>query len=309
VSRTRTLSLVLAALLSSASASGGLFEDLYTGLNVYGTPTGFAGGGRVNGNRMGRVRIVPNRLGRGYRLEIDRSFGNDGFGRPEVFDLGNYELQLVGSTQATFGYTSRGILTGNADIFANNLQYALRAKNGIQDIEVRGQLDVDSQLEVNALGFYTLQLDVNHTGSRLTADGVVVDGDIDTDWDVGPISIKGNVFYDAALTLLSSFGFDTEQAAGLFDGSPVSLVTRELTDLFDTHPLVAGDFASIDTGGGEISDAAALAARDFVTGIAQQGTRVDLVGPPAPPPGFVPEPSVLVLVTAGSLLALRRHRH
>ncbi len=309
MSRVRFVSLLLGTTLLSVTAWGGIFEDLYTGLNLYGTPTGFSGGAQTNGGRLGRVRVVPNRLGRGYRVEVDRTFGNDAFGRPEVYDLGNYELQLSGSTQATFGYTSRGILTGNADILANNLQYTLRGKNGVQDIEVQGRLDVSSQVEVNALGFYTLHMEVNNTNSRLTANGVAVGGDVDTDWDIGPINIRGNVFYDTALTLLSSFGFDTSQAAGLFGGSPVNLISNQLTDLFKTHPLVAGDFATIDTGGGQISDAAAQAARDFVTGLTRGSTAdSDQIGPPAPSPGFVPEPSVLVLLSLGSLLVLRR-RH
>lgn len=225
----RTSLLATVALLCSTPAMAGLFEDIYRGLGVYTTPIGSP---RNSGNRYGRLRVVPNELGQGYRVEVDRGFGTDGYGRPEVYDLGNYELQLSGSTEATFAYTRRGILTGSADIFANNLNYALRAKTGAQDIALSGQLNLSQQLEVNQLGFYTLRLEINNTSSSLAADGEVALGNVDTDFDVGPVSLRGNLFFDGALALLTALGVDTTQLESVFPMSPIDRIDDAIRDAF-----------------------------------------------------------------------------
>jgi hypothetical protein len=301
--------LVAAAALLTTPASAGLFEDLYQGLDILATPTGFpvsvgSAGGLVNGNRFGRLRIVPNELGDGYRLELDRTFGADTRGRPEVFDLGNFELELSGPTQATLGFTRRGILTGNADVFANNLGYSLRGKSGGQDIELTGRLRVNNQLEVNQLGFYTLTLEVNNTDSALIADGVLVEGDRDTDFDVGPISIRGNIFYDVAAAVLTTFGVNTNDMESIFPASPIDRINDEIEAYLSRETEVLGDLIRADLGTGELSAAAALEARDFVGGLIRTADDAGALGTGGDS-ARVPEPASLLLLALG-VVALRR---
>lgn len=305
MSRMRTGLLIAAALLCTTPASGGLFEDVFQGLDLYSTPTGTSGGGRANGARFGRLRIVPNQFGQGHRLELDRTFGNDSFGRPELYDLGAFELQLSGATQATFGYTSNGFLIGNGDIRANNLSYTLRNKTGAQDVELRGSINADGQMEINQFGFYTLNLDVSNTGSLFDADGLAVDGDVDADWNIGPISIEGNIFFDATVAIMTSLGLDTSVFEGVFPGSPIDRINAMIVDRMGFDTQVAGEFLGVDTGGMTISEAAANEARDFVNDFALVAANPADFGPP-PADGAVPEPASLTLLGMIALASLRR---
>lgn len=296
----RTGLLVTTMLLCSVPALGGLFEDLYRGLEIYTTPAGSR-----TGARNGRLVIRPNEFGEGYRLEVDRSFGADNTGRPEVFDFGNYELQLSGSTQATFAFTSEGILTGNADIFANNLNYALRAKSGGQDIALAGTLNVSQQLEVNRLGFYTLQLQISNTNSNLVGDGSLALGTLDADFDVGPISLRGNVFFDAALALLTVVGVDTDQLEGVFPMSPIDRVNDEIEAALGRQSEVLGEIiaADLENSGlefGEVLDAAEFAAE------LDPALDLPLADGSDPSGGLIPEPASVLLIGLLGLIGLQR---
>lgn len=233
-----------------APAFGGLYDNIYRGLDVFATPSGefttTGDGSRINGGRLGRLRLEHNRLGRGYELQLDRTFGPDGRGRPEVLDLGPYELELSGQTQTTLGYTRggftqrRGFYIGNADFNANNLQYALRAKSGLQDAELTGVLNVTGSTEVNMLGFYTLKLDASNTNSQLTLDGSIVQNQDDTDFDIGPITVRGNIFADAAAGLARSAGADTSGLDDALQASPINQITDALVEQFRKQTLAAG---------------------------------------------------------------------
>ncbi len=298
---------VLAAALCTSSALGSFYEDLYSGLGYFATPSGspispVPGGGRANGSRFGRLRIVPNDFGEGYRLELDRTFGGDTRGRPEVFDIGNLELELSGPMAATIQYTGRGIQTVNADIFANNLNYSLRDKFGFQDFEVRGTLSVDHQLEVSRLGFYYLDLEVNNVNAALISDGLIVDGPADADFDIGPISIRGNIFVDAAAAALTAFGVDASALENLFPESPIDRINDEIAAYFNQN-LVLADAFTTDLADGTLSADSATAARDFLGGLV---ATVDEAATRDSPPFGVPESSTLLLIGVLALIGLRR---
>lgn len=301
--RLRTGLLIAAILLCSAPALGGFYEDLYRGLGYFATPTGSpvrtaAGGGQSNGNRYGRLRIVPNEFGEGHRLELDRTFGADARGRPEVFDIGMLELQLNGATASTIQYTGRGVQTLNVDMFANNVGYILTDKTGAQDFELTGSLSINHQLEINRLGFYYLDLEINNTNATLKADGLVVDGPTDADFDVGPISIRGNVFVDAACAALTALGLDTSELEGLFPASPIDRINDEIEAFIGQQRLVLGEALADGTLGTE----SALTSQEFPREL------VGTVNDPATygPPLNVPESTTLLLIGTLTLIGLRR---
>jgi hypothetical protein len=302
MNRTRFAAALAVGALAMAELRAGLFEDIYRGLDVLATPSGFPvfpspDGGFGNGQRQGRLRIVPDRAGRGYTLEFDRTFGVDTRGRPEVLDLGAYELELNGSMQATAGYTSRGYLVGNYDFAANNLNYRLTDKTGLQDYELTGTLNVVQSMEVNAFGFYTLQMQVSNANSTLTQDGVIIRDTEDVSFDVGPINVEGNIYFDALVTVLGAIGVDTTELAALSPKSPVDRIAEELQAQFENAARVAG--VSVTAQGDTV----------VLNDATRQRPQI-LVGPQPLPSAddsavagavsFVPEPGTLLLLGIGA---------
>jgi len=308
VTRLRISLLVLAMAVCSAPAPGGFYEDLYQGLGFLATPsgspiTGVAGGGMANGNRFGRLRIVPNEFGQGYRLEFDRTFGVDGRGRSETFDIGALELTLSGATSSTISYTGRGVQTLNVNVFANNLGYNLTDRTGLQDFELTGTLSAVERLEIDRLGFYTLDLEINNTNATLSADGVIADGPTDTDFDVGPITIHGNIFVDAAAAALNAFGVDASGLEELFPASPIERINDEVNAYLDQYRMVLSETLAVDLADGTLSPESAVAAQAFLDGLIDT---VDEAAMHESLPLGVPAPATLLLIGARALIRLRR---
>lgn len=234
------LALLVAGALSAA-AHADFWENIYTALDYAATPSGYpvfasGDGGRVNGARSGRVRIVPNGVvGNGYRLEFDRTFGVDSRGRGETFRFGSEsELRLQGSIQMTAGYTSsllsdkdswRG---GELNLQMSNLSYGVRTKLGAQDVELTGTLNMANTIEVNPLGFYNARINVSNANSQVLLDGVLVRDADPTNFDIGPIDISGNIYVDAIGVFLGALGVDTSALEDLFPRSPLDRINDEI---------------------------------------------------------------------------------
>ncbi len=227
------LAVAAGVLVAASPAFGGLFENIFFGLQVAATPSGSpviraSSGLRVNGQRTGRVRLVPNVPGQGFRLEFDRGFGNDALGRPEVLDLGPLELQLQGQTTATVDVTRRFIPTLTSNVQFNNLSYSLRAKSGLEDVELQGTLNLTQNFEINPLGFYRLQLDIRNSNGISRLSGVLDQSNIeqvqDTNFEIGPISVRGNIYVDGILALLNALGVDVSGAEQAFPLSPIDRI-------------------------------------------------------------------------------------
>lgn len=311
MNRSRTIGVVVVLALAAVPVGAdGLFRDIFHGLDLAVTPSGspvttLANGLRVNGARTGRVRVVPNRLGDGYRLELDRTFGADDTGRPEIFDAGPYELQLDGSIQSTLGFTRRNFFgndhthnsffIGSGNIGIANLNYELRETSGAQDITLRGTLNASGRIEVNQLGFYTLSLNVSNTNSELEMDGVVVGGDTDTDYDIGPINVKGNVFFDVVVASLAALGVDTSALEKVFPNSPIDAITRNIRDSLAGQMGVLGEDAAAKS-----LATASLLPGDGVGPVPSFGhlLAVDPLATAQGPAG-VPEPASIALVLLG----------
>jgi len=307
-------SLIAGLLLAVSPAAADLYADLFRGLDLLATPSGsplISGpdGMRNNGNRQGRLRIVPDRVGSGYTLEFNRRFGADSTGRPEILDLGALELQLDGTLSGTLAYTRRGGLIGNADVFANNLFYAARLKTGAQDIQLLGTLNYAQQWEFNQLGFYTVFANFTNTDSQVVIDGVLVNADdLDTNFDLGPISVRGNIFYDVVVALLASFGVDTTPLEGVFPKSPIDRITDAIQEQLDgqTAGIVAGLSLSADGLVGPPAPFSGAAADPFLAAHLDTGIGADSPGDGSTP--GIPEPATLVLMALGTAVALAHRR-
>jgi hypothetical protein len=306
--------LIVVAMLTVPLAQAGLYEDLFQGLDLLATPSGSpiigtADGTRVNGNRSGRLRIVPDRVGRGHTLEFDRTFGADSRGRPEILDLGLIQLQLNGATSVTLGYTGRGFFIGNADIFANNLGYAWRLKSGLQNVEGTGTVNLQQQIEVNQFGFYNALIRLSNSDSQIRIDGVLVTADdLDTSFDVGPINISGNVFFDAALALMTSFGLDTTALEGIFPKSPIDRINDAIQE--QLYQQTGGVVAGVSALAGELTDSSSYVVTIDGNDLLGAGYGI---GPAVQSPGdgspaHLPEPGTLLLVGLGAAVTLMRRR-
>ncbi len=304
---------VLVGLVGADLALGGVWEDIYRGIQLAATPSGYplnatGDGTRVNGARSGRVRIVPRGFGRGYQLEVDRTFGVDARGRAETFHFaGLGEMTLSGTTQMTLGYSGRSFRNVQADVNINNLNYDIRSQLGAQDAELLGTFSMGGNLELNPLGFYNLSLTMRNANSQFLLDGVLVKDSQPTNFDVGPINIQGNIFVDGALALLTALGFDTTALEANFPQSPIDRINDAIRASLQANTRVAGTTA-------DNPDVAALlmqavvqrdgsAANDLLTALASTATPGDpATAAQAVPGAIVPEPGTLLLVALGGAL-------
>lgn len=305
--------LLTAVVAASPSLADGLWNDLYRGLDFLATPSGSpilstADGTRINGQRSGRLRFVPDVPGNGYTLEFDRSFGNDSRGRPEILNLGALELQLSGAMQTTAGFTSRGFLIGNLNSNINNLNYTLRSKTGAQDAVLTGVLNGASIVEINQFGFYTINMTLTNANSQLTLDGVVANVGDSTDFDLGPIAIEGNLFFDGFVALLSSFGVDTSELQRLTPDSPIDRIAEAIESQVQQNALVAGvafdnDAFTLGTTSDGLPSALAL---PTAGGFDSAGEPLEAAA--SGESAVVPEPSALVLIATGLGVWIGRRR-
>lgn len=312
--RNMFLSLTAVCLFGATQVTAGVFQNIFRVLDIAATPSGApvlttGDGTRINGLRSGRLRILPDQLGDGYSLEFDRNFGPDSQGRPETFDLGPLDLTLSGQTQMTAGFTSRGFLIGNLNMNANNLNYTLRGRSGAQNSTLSGTLNVANQVEINQFGFYTLSMNVSNTVSQLTVDGVVTDLEqIETNFDVGPIFVEGNIFADMLAGIIAGVGGDTSLLAELFPRSSIPDLTASIQDAFLKDDVVSGlllsdaDFEFVSSGTAVLG--AAFPAQDAGFGA------IGSIGAELPSgitqPQLLPEPATFALLLMGAALYARR---
>lgn len=294
--------------LGLASAAAGIYSDIYSGLEILATPSGYpllqsSDGTYFNGNRSGRLRIMPSGLGGGYELQFDRTFGSDSSGRTEVMRLmGIGEVALQGATQFTAGYNGEKFRTVYGSFAASSLNYDMRTKLGVQDAEVYGALNISGSFEVNPLGFYTVNFNASNSNSALELDGVLVRDTDDMDFDVGPVTLKGNIYIDGLAAVLNTFGVDTSGLEALFPSSTIGTLSS----------TVAGETLTSDTTTSDDMAALLLQAVLGQDGTAAEQYLTSVMSTPATEssstttPISVPEPGTLVLLALGFGVVSRR---
>jgi hypothetical protein len=312
---------VACVIASTVAAPADQWQEVFRGLQLFATPSGFplfstGDGTRVNGARSGRLRIMPRGFGRGYQLELDRTFGVDTQGRPEEFHFGGgATLTLSGAVEATAGFSGKEFRVVDGDITINNLNYVLNTNLGVQDAELRGNFSLVGFIIVNPLGFYETRWSVANVNSQLSLDGLVVRDDTNLNFDIGPISLQGNIFVDMLAAALGALGADTSALQDLFPGSPIDLINQGINESLQNPAAVAGVTLPPEEQTGLLllqtiltQDQAALdglvahLAADLA-GTSGSPTEADTV--PAP----VPEPSAVLLVLGGGVLLLRRRAY
>ena len=178
-----TVIAAVAVLVSTAVVQADLWRDVTRGFQLFGY--------QFSGER--------NLLGNGWTINASTTYSD------RRFNLGFADLRLgTGGLAApvnfSAGYTLRGIpsaeFSWNTGSPAQPLGYVLDLDYGFQDTTFTGSILIDMATNINALGFYDLDLQVSNRGTY-TTDGLGGSTSGTLDFDVGPISVSGNVIADA----------------------------------------------------------------------------------------------------------------
>lgn len=245
-------------------------------------------------------RLEMNRLGDGFNYEFYRLFGPDSFGNPNTVDLGPLKVELgldpnliggqpvglhqkVGFTtafipeltmQSQTGQRSFNQFTGISNFAPAPVHYNATLNTGIQDFQFDGNLAIDSNSRINALGFYDLKFRVINVGNY-SADGAAVKDEQVTDFDTGEINVSGNIALDAISGIFQSTGLGLAGTPSRV-GSGAAQKER-VDDLL--AKLDAGEHLSDE-------DASFLAEQMFITAFMNDPLGVLFNGMPTQVPGF-----------------------
>ncbi len=99
------------------------------------------------------------------------------------------------------------------------IAYRFWAWTGAENIEIEGQGALEAELDINALGFYEIDAFITNRGT-FDIDGVLYDDNGSLDYDLGPVSLSGNVFVDllAAVTAPLFANAGTTNPLAVFSG-------------------------------------------------------------------------------------------
>ncbi|HKQ50227.1 MAG TPA: hypothetical protein VJZ71_19285 [Phycisphaerae bacterium] len=213
---------------------GGLQRTLFRGAVYTGNHNFLSSpqNGPLFDNNIFDQRVEFNRAGQGWTYEQFHFFGTDSFNNPNTLDLGPFKIQLgsdpnVLSTSQPVGmhnrvgYTTTLIpevffesqtgqrafdqFSGQTAFIPVPINYTVTFDAGVQSFEWTGNVLVNTEGTVNALGFYDLQMRVMNIGSY-TADGFGVHDEQVTDFDTGPVNVSGHILMDAFAGLAQGLG-------------------------------------------------------------------------------------------------------
>lgn len=280
-----TVAGILALTTGVSTSRADIFENILLGL----TETGF--------NFVGNENLLSG----GADLVVTRTFNG------ETLDFGATELTLFGTPTFTFSTGGRGLQVMDFSLNTANqpLRYTLISDAGSQRTAINGSFLMDLTGSINSFGFYDLTLDVS-SRQDVTQDGRFSGETFENDFDLGPISVRGNMFADllGALTdpVFQILGvenfFYSFSGAARFQDQLDQLGLAGL-DLGSLTGSLFGDPAALGGLSKSINDMHLAAGQlDAMTTDPSQGQRL----------AAVPEPATLMLLLAGGALVLRRSR-
>ena len=151
-------------------------------------------------------------------------------------------------------------------------------------------MNIAEAVEINQFGFYEASINISNTTPELFLDGLAQES-VPENFDIGPINVKGNIFFDAFVALLSSLGVDTTELQALTPGSAIGQIVDEIA--LQVPQLVAGIQVSED---GQFAPPPLVL--DAAADIATPG-----LAPAQTAPGLtIPEPGTFLILGLGAVL-------
>lgn len=280
----------------------------------------FALGG-TNSAYAGLYRDIGFALGQsGFTIAGDRNLlsgGEDFFvGRTFVantLDFGAWDLTLQGPiavelstggrylSQFDFDFTTS---TGNGAA-SQPLNYTLNYDVGGQSATITGSILIDGGVSLNGFGFYDLDFTYS-SRQEVTREGRFANDVTDFDFDLGPISVSGNVFADV-LALVTQPIFEASGTVNPFASFSGAAKLREIIDLTALAAVqqLASDENLLQPGqafiqSGPQTSSVVLTGLSTTPFIPSQSLTVNSAG------RVVPEPAVVILLLLGVPLVVRR---
>jgi len=194
--------------------------------------------------------VQRNQLGDGW------DFNAVAFYQGQTYHMGWADLTL-GSTSPSpvnveAGYTLRGLPSARFSMkTAQPLSYTMQANYGFQDFVATGNIFIEVDTRINALGFYDQTLLISNRGDY-TTDGFGPDEEDTLAFDVGPIVVSGNIYADLLAILTQPF-FDataTQNPFAKFSQQATKIVGMPdadalLNELADGQALPPDDMARL----------------------------------------------------------------
>ncbi len=212
--------LVAATLLPAQAVMAGLPNDILTGLNLLDY----------------RFQLQKNYLGKGW------DFDTAAFYSGQTFRFGLADLTLGATSPSSVaistGFTTRGLPAARFSMTTSQpLSYTLNANYGFQDLTTTGNILIDIDTTINALGFYDLTFQLSNRGTFQT-EGFAGADQGTLDFDAGPIVVSGNLYADVLAVLTQPFftASGTENPFAKFSqkavrGLPEGMDLNSITDL------------------------------------------------------------------------------
>ncbi|MCO6438702.1 MAG: PEP-CTERM sorting domain-containing protein [Phycisphaerae bacterium] len=238
-----------------------------------------------------------NRLSGGYDFLINNQFQ----GNTISYGIGKFTLEGPVSLQVNTG--TRGLRTLdvsfrtalNGQLPASPIDYLITNDVGAQASATTGSLLIDANFSINQLGYYDLDLTWS-SRQDTAAQGILTDAGSMSDFDLGPIRARGNIYFDVLGVLTDPFF----EAAGIANPFEALSGRQTLSSVFQSLS---------DRAANQLSEAAA-AASSLTSRTAPAGNSPAAVGPVGART-VVPEPATMLLLVPGLALvgfAYRRIR-
>lgn len=175
---------VVGIVCTASPAQAGIGKTLVRGLQEFGY--------QFSGER--------NNLGDGITINANAAYAN------RKFNFGLSDLTLNGVVSSSLELTRRGVPAAQFSLNTGNapLSYNYRINTGAQDLQATGNVLINVNTSINALGFYDQTLQISNRGTY-TTDGFVVRDSGTLAFDAGPVSLSGNVFVDVLAAATEPF--------------------------------------------------------------------------------------------------------